>query len=164
MSLLSLPWSSNSHSHVQWGRNLVLSLRTKATVLCFEWLSQRWGSHCEPSCHLGDGSGWVGFFFFNGNRGCVWSVGNRLWEEYNVFFYRRAWFLYFLYLSFLEKHSWFLVCVYFGIEPTVPDWVFCHFAHTAPCLTTPVSFLSNRMQKNHRVWWWKFQQANGTVA
>ena len=31
------------------------------------------------------------------------SVGNRLWEEYSVFFYRRAWFLYFLNLSFLGE-------------------------------------------------------------
>lgn len=43
----------------------VLSLRTKATVLCFEWLTRRWGRHCEPSCYLGDGSAWVvGFVLF----------------------------------------------------------------------------------------------------
>ena len=125
------------------------------------------GDVTEPSCYLGDGSGWVVgffFFFFNGNRGTVGPVGHRLWEEYSVFFYCRAWFLYFLNLPF-PGETLMISGLHLLWNRTNSSWLsFLSLCSHRPLFTSPVSCLSNRMQENHRVWCWKFQQANGTVA
>lgn len=136
MSVSCLLWCSYTHSRSPWGRNLGFSLRRS------KWLNQS----CCPLLWVADPK--VGksllnlyltlervaveciFFFLNGNGKCVWSVGNRLWEEYGIFFYCRTWFLYFLNLSLpTETLRWFLVCVYFGIQPTMPDSAFCSSAN-----------------------------------
>ena len=95
------------------------------------------GDVTEPSCYLGDGSRWVvGFFFIflMGTGELFGQLGIGYGKNIAYSFTAEHGF----YTSWIcpsqEKHSWFLVCIYFGIEPTVPDSVFCHFAHTAPCL------------------------------
>ena len=104
------------------------------------------------------------FFFFNGNRGTVWPVGHRLWEEYSVFFYCGAWFLYFLNLPF-PGETLMISGLHLLWNRTNSSWLsFLSLCSHRSLFTSPVSCLSNRMQENHRVWCWKFQQANGTVA